>query len=177
MGSGFDAMGGFGGIGSGMAEVQGWNYTDNPFYDTMDWGTRFIDPFAPGDFTPFDWSGFEESVYNKVDWDKVVNDKGQTRTQHVNRHGIPQTTRRNHGVFNNDPYETVNQAWRNHGNVTPVLDEGGYADIYNIYYPNAGYESGILNYGAKYDYVTIVVQKGTSNIVTAFPSNGYYGVK
>jgi len=63
MGSGFDAMGGFGGIGSGMAEVQGWNYTDNPFYDTMDWGTRFVDPRSPGG-TAFNWSGFEDSWYN-----------------------------------------------------------------------------------------------------------------
>ena len=47
--------------------------------------------------------------------------------------------------------------------------------IYNISYENAGYKSGYKNAGAQLDFVTIVVMRNTSRIVTAFPSNGEYG--
>lgn len=50
-------------------------------------------------------------------------------------------------------------------------------EIYNISYKNAGYEGGVKGLGDNLDYVTIVVEKGTNNIITAFPSNGAYGVK
>lgn len=50
-------------------------------------------------------------------------------------------------------------------------------EIYNISYKNAGYEGGANGSGAKLNYVTIVVEKGTNKIITAFPSNGTYGIE
>jgi len=48
MASGFDAMGGFGGIGNNLAQNNGWNYTDGGFYDTMQSSTPFVDPGFKG---------------------------------------------------------------------------------------------------------------------------------
>ncbi|MBP3379968.1 MAG: hypothetical protein J6K77_03795 [Ruminococcus sp.] len=109
-----------------------------------------------------------------LNWNKT-NKKGQTRADHVQRHAEAQPSRDEHGVFFGDPVKTVNDAWNKSGVVVPVADgTGGY--IYNIPYPNAGFESGYLNSGAVYDYVTIVIveENGVPYPATAFPSNGSY---
>ena len=81
-----------------------------------------------------------------------------------------------HTVFNNDPVTTTNNAWANKSDVT-AIDDGMGGEIYNIPYENAGYEGGNSGTGAQQDYVTIVVENGTNKLITAFPSNGTYGVK
>lgn len=48
--------------------------------------------------------------------------------------------------------------------------------IYNIPYPNAGYNTGYKNFGQEMNYVTIIVQDGTSKVWTSFPSFGNYGM-
>lgn len=109
-----------------------------------------------------------------LDWEHT-NKKGQTRAEHVQRHAEAQPTRDQHGVFFGDPVKTVNSAWQSSGNVVPIPDgTGGY--IYNIPYPNAGFESGYLNSGVIYDYVTIVIveENGVPYPATAFPSDGTY---
>ena len=108
-----------------------------------------------------------------LNWDKVVSKKGETRIDHVNRHTAPNPQRTTHGVFNGNPQDIVNQAWKNKGNVVPI-DDGMGGKIYNISYKNAGYESGSINTGAKMDYVTIIVMDGTNDVIAAFPSFGDY---
>lgn len=49
--------------------------------------------------------------------------------------------------------------------------------IYNVPHQNTGYESGYLNTGAQYNYVTIVIVEEEGGIpypATAFPSDGTY---
>ena len=108
-----------------------------------------------------------------LDWDAIVSKKGETRIDHINRHGVPRTDRQTHGVFNGNPVDMVNDAWNKRGSVTPIDDNmGGY--IYNIPVENAGYESGIVNTGAKMDYITIITKKDTNEMFAAFPSFGNY---
>jgi hypothetical protein len=85
----------------------------------------------------------------------------------------PNPQRTTHGVFNGNPQDIVNQAWKSKGNVVPI-DDGMGGKIYNIPYKNAGYESGSINTGAKMDYVTIIVMDGTNDVIAAFPSFGDY---
>lgn len=106
----------------------------------------------------------------------VVSKKGETRVDHINKHGVDNLGRDTHTVFNNDPITTTNKAWTNKSNVSPI-DDGMGGQIYNIPYKNAGFEGGVKGSGANLDYVTIVVEKGTNNIITAFPSSGTYGIK
>lgn len=106
----------------------------------------------------------------------VVSKKGETRVDHINKHGVDNHGRDTHTVFSNDPIATTNEAWASKGNVSPI-DDGMGGEIYNIPYKNAGYEGGANGSGATLDYVTIVVEKGTNNIITAFPSSGSYGIK
>ncbi len=81
-----------------------------------------------------------------------------------------------HGVFRGDAKTIIEEAWKNRGNAKIVSDNMG-GTIYNIYYQNAGYNTGYINFGQQMNYVTIVVQDGTSKVWTAFPSFGDYGMK
>ncbi|MPM50442.1 hypothetical protein SDC9_97181 [bioreactor metagenome] len=121
------------------------------------------------DFSP-EGAGMSSGDLN---WDKVVSKKGETRIDHVNRHSTPNPQRTTHGVFNGNPQDIINQAWKNKGNVVPI-DDGMGGKIYNIPYKNAGYESGSINAGAKMDYITIIVVDGTNDVIAAFPSFGDY---
>jgi hypothetical protein len=109
----------------------------------------------------------------KLNWDKVVSKKGETRIDHVNRHAVPNSKRASHGVFNGDLQDMVNDAWRNREGIIPIEDGMG-GTIYNIPYENAGFESGYNNTGLQMDYITIIVVSGTDDLITAFPSFGNY---
>lgn len=82
----------------------------------------------------------------ELDWDKVVNKKGETRVEHVNKHGVEMPNKKRHGVFNGDPIEMTRQAWKLHESAVPI-DDGTGRIVYIIPYKNAGYESGYLNTG------------------------------
>lgn len=53
-----------------------------------------------------------------------------------------------------------------------MLSEGN-TDLYIIPYQNAGFAGGYGGQGNNLNYVAIVTQKGTNNIITGFPENGY----
>ena len=76
-----------------------------------------------------------------------------------------------HGVFYGDSVSTINKAWDNRANGY-MLSEGN-TDLYIIPYQNAGFAGGYGGQGNNLNYVTIVTQKGTNNIITGFPGNGY----
>lgn len=67
----------------------------------------------------------------------------------------------------------VNAAWNNRYGIQP-LDDGMGGSIYNIPFPNAGYESGTENTGEVLNFITIITKRGTNQLFAAFPSNGRY---
>lgn len=110
-----------------------------------------------------------------LDWTNT-NRKGQTVFDHVQKHAKPNYQREMHGVFKGDVQTIIEEAWANRANAKVVSDGMG-GTIYNIPYQNVGYNTGYINFGQQMNYVTIVVQEGTSKIWTAFPSFGDYGMK
>ena len=74
------------------------------------------------------------------------------------------------------PITAATSVWTNRANAKFVSDGMG-GTIYNIPYPNVGYNTGYINFGQEMNYVTIVVKDGTSTVWTAFPSFGDYGMK
>lgn len=108
-----------------------------------------------------------------LDWDTIVSKKGETRTEHIIRHTIPNSNRKSHGVFNGNPIDMVNTAWKQRHSVNPISDGMG-GSIYNIPYKDAGYESGYINTGVKLDYITIITKEKSAVLITAFPSLGNY---
>jgi len=124
------------------------------------------DPNDPENSEPKDGLG-------KLDWKSIVSKKGETRQDHIDRHGTPDPDRETHGVFNGDPKTMVDEAWANRGGIKP-LDDGMGGQIYNIPYPNAGYESGFIHTGEVMNFITIVVMDGTSQLISAFPSFGNF---
>ena len=122
-------------------------------------------------------SGFPKTIYtkpnNNLDWSTIVSKKGETRTDHILRHAIPNCNRKSHGVFNGNPIAMVNTAWAHRQLISPTSDGMG-CTIYNIPYKNAGYESGYINTGATLDYITIITMENSLALITAFPSLGDY---
>ena len=110
-----------------------------------------------------------------LDWTNTSR-KGQTVLDHVQKHGSPNYQREMHGVFRGDVQTMIEDAWTNRVNAKVVSDNMG-GTIYNIPYQNVGYNTGYKNFGQQMNYVTIVVQEGTSKVWTAFPSFGDYGMK
>ena|GEM_PF-1515691 len=94
----------------------------------------------------------------------------QYRIDHVNLHGKNDLTKKHHGVFYGKPTSVVNKAWANRGNIKPIAQ--GNRDVYHIPRANAGYAGGYAGQGQNLNYVTIVVDRKTGEIVTGFPSNG-----
>ena len=110
-----------------------------------------------------------------LDWTNT-NGKGQTALDHVQKHAKPNYQREMHGVFRGDVQTIIEDAWANRANAKIVSDGMG-GTIYNIPYQNVGYNTGYINFGQQMNYVTIVVQEGTSTVWTAFPSFGDYGME
>jgi hypothetical protein len=135
------------------------------------YGVKMLDDGA-GDGTP-GAAGESKENNKKLNWDNVISKKGETRSEHVARHSIPNFNRETHGVFNGKAEDIVNSAWENRGNIEPI-DDGMGGKIYNIPYKNAGYESGYNNTGVQMDYVTVIVLDGTDDMIAAFPSFGDY---
>lgn len=122
-------------------------------------------------------SGFSKTIYTKpnsnLDWITIVSKKGETRTDHILRHALPNCNHKSHGVFNGNPITMVNIAWAHRRLISPTSDGMG-CTIYNIPYKNAGYESGYINTGATLDYITIITVENSLALITAFPSLGDY---
>ncbi|NDI36496.1 polymorphic toxin-type HINT domain-containing protein [Chengkuizengella sediminis] len=111
------------------------------------------------------WKQYTEGL----DW-SITSKKGETRGEHVEKHGTNNLQKKEHGVFYGNPTDVINNAWNNKGNVTPITE--GNVDIYHIPYPNAGHAGGYASQGQNLDYITIITQKDTNKIITGFPSVG-----
>jgi hypothetical protein len=102
-----------------------------------------------------------------LDW-TVVNRRGETRKQHVMKHGNNNLHKKRHGVFKGDPIKITNIAWNKRANITPITKDG--LDFYIIPYPHAGFEGGFAGQGNILNNVTIITESGTNKIITSFPS-------
>lgn len=96
-----------------------------------------------------------------------------SRVEHVKLHGTNDLQKKHHGGFYGKPVSVVNQAWVKKGNVRPIAQ--GNRDVYHISYANAGYAGGYAGQGQNINYVAIVVNRKTGEIVTGYPSNGRWG--
>ncbi|MCR8845337.1 polymorphic toxin-type HINT domain-containing protein [Paenibacillus sp. SC116] len=86
------------------------------------------------------------------------------RVKHVLAHGIPNPTKRNHTVFNvgkDKILGLVDEAWSNKSGIMPVMQSRG-TMVYNIPMGKVVGTNGETS-------IRIVVDQGTSDIVTAFP--------
>lgn len=110
---------------------------------------------------------------SSLDWNAIISKTGETRTDHILRHTIPNNNRKSHGVFNGNPIAMINTAWEHRYSIHPISDGMG-GTIYNIPYKNAGHESGNINTGVTLDYITIITTEKSTALITAFPSLGNY---
>jgi RHS repeat-associated protein len=113
-------------------------------------------------------SAFKDGPSSTLDWSRV-NHRGETASQHVNLHGTNDLNKPMHGVFNGNPINITNNAWRNKGNIQPVRQANG-NDLYVIPVPNAGTQGGLRGNGTTLNNVSIITVGGTNRIVTSFPS-------
>lgn len=121
------------------------------------------------------FSGFSSVNANKSfdapDWSGVSPRTGADAKTHVQlEHGNLRPGKPIQGVFYGDPVLVTNDAWRIGRQLdikpTTVSDR----DYYVIPRRNSGYSGGDNAQRTNFDYVTIVTQKDTSQIVTSFPS-------
>jgi hypothetical protein len=106
---------------------------------------------------------------SSLNWD-WVSPTGETRREHVALHQSNNLSKPLHGVFYQDAYATINEAWGNKSNGIMIPENS--ADVYIIPYPNSGYEGGYNGRGINLNHVRIVTQPGTYNIITGYPYDG-----
>jgi len=102
-----------------------------------------------------------------IDWSIVKKSTGETRWQHIQKHGTNNTNKPTHGVFNNDPVLTTQEAWYRGQRLGIQLSPDG-----TLVVPMGrpvGWQGGVQGTGAALDNVTIITTDGTQ-IITAFPS-------
>jgi hypothetical protein len=102
-----------------------------------------------------------------LDWSIVKAKTGETRWQHLQRHAVDQPLRPGvHGVFDNDPVMTVQEAWYRGQRlgIQPSAD-GTYVIQMGR---RVGWEGGSLGTGQGLENITIHTVDG--KIITAYPS-------
>ncbi len=113
------------------------------------------------------------NVSGPLRWNGARDRHGLTRKDHVRRHGVNDTSRPLHGVFNDSPISTTQQAWQR------VREDGIYPnnkqnswdnDVYDVPMENAGWQGGNQGTGQQLDTVRIVTRPGTNEVVTAYPN-------
>ena len=104
-----------------------------------------------------------------LDWSRT-NPDGETAEEHVRLHAMNDTSKPLHGVFNGDPISTTNDAWaRVQANGVQPLSRGA-RDVYTVPMDRVvGWEGGSAGSGSPLTNVVIVVERNTTQVVTAFP--------
>ncbi len=115
-------------------------------------------------YTPFTHESYRKMPLN---WEKIVSGEGETRIEHVRLHEMNDMSKPKHGVFNGDAVEITENAWKSRGKA--IIRENGNKVEYTIPYNNAGYQGGYNGTGQQLNNVKIVVLKGTTDIISAFP--------
>jgi RHS repeat-associated protein len=102
-----------------------------------------------------------------LDWSIVKKKTGETRWEHVQKHGVNDLKKDLHGVFDQDPVLTVQEAWYRAQRLGIKMDAEG-----TLVVPmgrRVGWEGGRLGSGGELQSVTIHTTDGTK-IITAYPS-------
>lgn len=103
-----------------------------------------------------------------LNWSIVKKKTGETCWQHVQKHGVNNTNKPLHGVFDQDPVLTVQEAWYRTQRLGISMDE-----TETLVVPmgrRVGYQGGKLGTGADLPNVTIHTVDGQI-IITSYPSN------
>jgi len=112
-------------------------------------------------------------VHNSnCNWSRV-NWKGETAIEHVNLHGKDDLSKPLHGVFADDPIQTVEKAmdYAKQNNIQALYDSKRNNYKYVIPYTDAGLEGGYNGSSMILNHVTVIVEDtATNKIITAFPS-------
>lgn len=102
-----------------------------------------------------------------LDWSIVKKKTGETRWQHVQKHGVNDLGKELHAVFDQDAVLTVQEAWYRAQRLGIKMDKTG-----TLVVPmgrRVGWEGGKLGTGDALNSVTIHTTDGTK-IITAYPS-------
>jgi RHS repeat-associated protein len=118
--------------------------------------------------------GGDAAASGKLDWKAVVPKKGaykgQDRETHVGLHNVDNTSKPKHGVFSSDGVALTNEAW---GKAVASGQKPSGKGVFVVNMGrNVGRAGGSSAQGKpaqNYTKIKIVVQPGTSNIITAFP--------
>jgi hypothetical protein len=107
----------------------------------------------------------------KLDWNAVVPKKGkykgESREDHVRRHNKDDLSKENHGVFNGDGVDKTNKAWERAKELG--LSPNAKGELIVPMGQQVGTSGGALGTGAPLSNVRIIVEPGTSNIITSMP--------
>jgi RHS repeat-associated protein len=112
-----------------------------------------------------------------LNWSAANKRTGETGLEHViDQHAELNFRKPVQGVFYGDPVSTINDAWgRAQSQGIQPVPSRGYGlgnDLYLVPYPNAGFAGGYSGQFQNLDYVSIITERDTANLVTGFPGNG-----
>ena len=141
-------------------ELRAYNLT------VADFHTYFV---AANADAPAVWVHNDCPTLGPIDW-SGTDPRFPSRRDHVRAHGVDDPSKSVHGVFNSNPIHVTQQAWeiaRRNG-IQPVVD--GNRWVYDIPFPNAGWEGGRNGTGGRLNTVRIVTEAGSRTIVTSFPT-------
>jgi hypothetical protein len=106
----------------------------------------------------------------RLNWSYRNPNTGEIAKDHVKLHEYNDLSKRLHGVFHGDGTKITEQAWRKNPNARPIIS--GDREVYYLKYRNAGFEGGFNGTGKQLDYVKVVVERSSGDIITAFPDYG-----
>lgn len=122
-------------------------------------------PASPGGGT------YVVKQYSSLDWKAVVPKsgkyKGESREDHVRRHNVDDQSKDLHGVFKDDGVTTTNKAWNRAQDLG--LSPNASGELVVPMGETVGTSGGRLGTGLPLSSVRILVQPGTSNIITSMP--------
>ena len=113
----------------------------------------------------------KSEVESSLDWSRYSNRTKGSADHHIKmNHGQLRLDKEQQSVFYGDPIKTVENSWEvvKQKNIAPIRQD--YADIYIIPKSNVGYDGGIGGQRTNLNYITLVVEKETKKVITAYPS-------
>ena len=109
----------------------------------------------------------------RLDWTRISLRTGGDAAEHVTlNHGRLSLTKPNQGVFYGDPVAAIEDAWKiaNINSLKPITV--GNRDFYIVPRQSSGYAGGMGGQLEPYHHVTIIMEAGTTRVVTGYPSGG-----
>lgn len=105
-----------------------------------------------------------------LNWGYRNPNTGEAALDHVKLHEYNDVSKELHGVFNGNGQKITEQAWKKNPRAKPIIQ--GNREVYYLKYRNAGFEGGFNGTGKQLNYVKVVVERSTGDIITSFPDYG-----